>query len=130
MNELTSRERVLRLLRGEPIDRMPVAPRVFRNVVFEFLQRSDVDVVEGTAEYCRHFGFDIIDWSCTPPYEDLNIEGPNWTPVVTQETKANTTYDIVTVKTPGGELRRVFSTTQTGMETEIVPAMGPTVWWW
>jgi len=114
VNELTSRERVLRLLQGQPIDRMPVAPRVFQNVVFEFLQRTDVDVVEGTAKYCRHFGFDIIDWSCTPPYEDLNIEGPNWTPVIAQETKGNTRYDIVTVKTPGGELRRVFSTTQTG----------------
>jgi uroporphyrinogen-III decarboxylase len=122
VEELTGKERFLRLFRGEPIDRIPVSPRVFQNVVYEFLGTRDVDVVEGTIEFCRHFGIDIMDWNCTPPFEDFNIEGPNWKPSVKTEVSGNTTYEIVTVETPGGELRRVHSTTQTGkweVETAI-----------
>ena len=114
MGELTSRERLLRLLRGEPIDRIPVSPRVYQNVVFEFFGTRDVDVIEGAIQYARHFGFDIIDWICTIPFEDFNIEGPNWKPTVETETSGTTTYTTVTVKTPGGELQRVSAVTQTG----------------
>ena len=35
MKSLTSRERYIRMFRGEPIDRIPVCPRVYRNVVFD-----------------------------------------------------------------------------------------------
>ncbi len=123
MAGLTSKERLLRLLRGEAIDRVPISPRVFRNVVFEFFGAKEVDVVEGAVAYCRHFGFDIIDWNCMPAIEEFAIEGPNWHPSTRRETSGDTTYDIVTVTTPGGVLQRTHATTVTGpweVETALV----------
>jgi uroporphyrinogen-III decarboxylase len=114
VDELTNRERLLRLLRGEAVDRVPVSPRVYQNVVFEFFGTRDLDVLEGALQYARHFGFDVIDWTCTPPFEDFNMEAPNWVPTVETRTSGTTTYTTVTVKTPGGELRRVSAVTQTG----------------
>ena len=114
MRDLTGKERLLRTLRGEPIDRVPVSPRVFPNVVYEYHNSSDVDYLEGSIEYARHFAFDIMEWTCTAPWDDFKLDGPNWQPVVRKETSGKTTHEIVTVKTPRGELRQVHSTTQTG----------------
>ena len=118
LQESTSRERLLRLLRGESVDRIPVSPRVYQNVVFEFFGSRDVDVTEGAIQYARHFGFDIMDWTCSPRLEDFNIEGPNWKPCVETKTSGSTTYTSVTVETPGGDLRRVSAVTQTGQWEE------------
>lgn len=123
MAGLTSKERLLRLLRREAIDRVPISPRIFRNVIFEFLGTKSVDIVEGAVTYCKHYGFDIIDWNCTPPIEEFDIEGPNWHPMTRQEVSGDTTYEIVTVKTPGGNLQRTYATTVTGpweVETALV----------
>ena len=66
MQTLTSRERLLRLLRGEPIDRVPVSPRIHTTFIFEYFNRADVDWVEGAVEVYKAFDLDIIDWNCTP----------------------------------------------------------------
>ena len=70
MEELTSRERLLRLLRGEPIDRIPVSPRVYQNVVFELgyfigkLTRARVSAIRrGDMEGLSDFGgVEYIPW--------------------------------------------------------------------
>ena len=118
MKELTSRERYKRLFKGEPIDRIPVCPRVFENVVFERHQTKDLDILEKVAEYYRYFGMDIIDWMCTPaPHfemTDFTVEGPNWHPSTEEKKEGKTTHILQKVKTPKGELRRVITATVTG----------------
>ena len=114
--ELTSRERLQRLFRGEPIDRIPVSPRIHEFFIYEYFDSADIDFVAGAVEVYRHFNMDIIDWNCTPSphFElyDFTLEGPNWKPEVRKEVSGATTHEIATVKTPGGELRRVLSFTQ------------------
>jgi uroporphyrinogen decarboxylase len=116
MKELTGRERLLRLLRGEPIDRVPVSPRIHEFFVCEFFNDPTTDFVKGAIDVYRHFRMDIIDWNCTPsPHfemEEFVKEGPHWKPVTQVRKEGATTHHVTTVKTPGGELRRVFTVTQ------------------
>ena len=102
MKTLTGRERLLNLLSGKPIDRIPVSPRVYQNVVYEHFESSNVDVVEGAIEFCRHFGIDIIDWNCTPhfAFPEFTLEGPYWKPRIRKEVSAKATDEITTVETP------------------------------
>ncbi len=116
METLTVKGMLLNLLSGKPIDRIPVSPRVYRNVVYEHFGSSNVDVVEGAIEFCRHFGIDIIDWNCSPDFvfPEFTLEGPYWKPRIRKEVSGKTTWETATVETPGGKLRRVVSTTQIG----------------
>ena len=61
MNELKSRDRLLRLFRGEPIDRIPVSTRIFPGFTRWFFQDLNIDIVEGAYAIYRRFGMDIID---------------------------------------------------------------------
>ena len=114
---LTARERYMRLFRGEPIDRIPVCPRVHENVVFEYNKTKDLQgqYLERVIDYFKVFDFDIIDWNCSPrPHfemQDFITEGPNWHPEIRTEESGGTKNDIVTVNTPKGQLRRIQSTT-------------------
>lgn len=120
MSELTSRERLLRLFRGETIDTIPVSTRIAPNFTREYFDDCNVDIVEGAYEIYRSFGMDIIDWNCTPHFEfaDFTTEGPGWKPTVTVESSGGTSREIVDVETPGGRLRRVISTTRLGKYEE------------
>lgn len=117
MKELNARERYLRLFRGEPIDRIPVCPRVFENVVKEHFQTNDIEerYEELIFEYYKIFGFDIIDWNCTPrPHfelQEFSREGPGWKPRISEERQGNTTRRITDIETPEGKLRQVTAVT-------------------
>jgi len=66
----SGRERLLRTLRGQPVDRMPIAPFLYYNAVYEmfdykpdiyhFYDPPDFDVIEKFVEYCDYFGFDVM----------------------------------------------------------------------
>ncbi|RKY04031.1 MAG: hypothetical protein DRP56_10615 [Planctomycetota bacterium] len=128
MEALTARERYIRLFRGEPIDRIPVCPRVFKNVVFEYNKTKDLqdEFVERVIDYYRVFNFDIIDWNCSPQpafrMQDLLLEGPNWHPEIRIDESDKKKDEIVTVNTPKGQLRRILRTTITG-EWEVESAL-------
>ena len=77
MDELTGKERLLRLLRAESSDRVPVSPRVLPNYALESDGATDVHYVAGSAEFARHFGCDIMDWTCTVPWNTVKLDGPN-----------------------------------------------------
>ena len=111
VDKLTARQRYKRLFRGEPIDRTPVCPRVFKNVVCEYFNTTDIDVLEAVVEYYRHFGMDIIDWGFGLSksesgelihWEFMNFfqEGPNWKPVITDEMSGDTKKKIFAFETP------------------------------
>lgn len=105
------------------MDRIPISPRIASGVVYEFFQTHDIDLVEGTVLFCRHFGFDVMDWNCTPPFDEFIVEGPSWKPDIRCVTAGNTTHEIVTVETPRGSLQQVRAITQTSpweVETALI----------
>lgn len=126
MKNLTSRQRYLKMFRGEKIDRIPICPRVFQNVVFEHFNTKDFKdaYLDKIAAYYREYNFDIIDWNCTPiPHFELTEfekEGPQWKVTVSEEFKGSTRHTITTIQTPKGVLRRVLGTSVTGPWEEEV----------
>ncbi|MBN1911328.1 MAG: hypothetical protein JW818_16415 [Pirellulales bacterium] len=125
---LTGRERLLRTLRGEPVDRMPVAPFVYYNAVYEmfgyrpsidhFYDPPDFDPIEKFVEYCDHFGFDVLhvpggvwDMYVHSSLRDRSIleSDENWDVTWTDEGDDDQRRRTITIHTPGGILRQVES---------------------
>ena len=107
MSDVSSRERLLRVFRQQPVDRIPVAPFIHINYVKEFFGSHDVDWVTRTPEVYAHFGFDLIHRNCTPAYDALGPEGPDWRiETSTRELGRDETTTTI-IRTPKGELRYV-----------------------
>jgi uroporphyrinogen-III decarboxylase len=107
---MNGRERILRTIAGQTVDRPPVAPFLHMNFVKEFRQSNDVDVVAETVAIYQELDLDLIHRNCTPDYDDFTIKGPEWTAEVTEQHGPDWTETAVTVHTPGGPLRRVTRT--------------------
>ena len=64
------RERLLTTLGGTRADRVPIAPFLYCNSVYEMFRHKpqietfwdppDFDIIEKFVEYCDHFGFDVL----------------------------------------------------------------------
>ncbi len=104
---MTGRERLLRTLAAQPVDRRAIAPFLHANFVREFFHSNEVDVAVETATVYEELGFDMIHRNCTPEYDDFAIAGPNWTPEVSERQGPDWVEKAVVVRTPGGALRRV-----------------------
>jgi uroporphyrinogen decarboxylase len=126
---MNARERLLNTLNNKPVDRMPVAPFLYFNNVYElfeykppldeyFFDPPDFDVVEKLVDYCDHFGFDVLHilgsvWDMYIAYNSINdvsVVRPweNWDVIVETNRKGDETIQrIVTIRTPEGELRTV-----------------------
>ena len=104
---LTGRERLLRTLRCQPVDRMPVSPFLYYNSVYEmfgytpdmdsFFDPDDFDPIEKMVEYCDRFGFDVL--------HVLGSVWDNWDVTIADERKGDAKHRTVTIRTPDGELR-------------------------
>jgi uroporphyrinogen-III decarboxylase len=104
---MNSRQRLLCTIAGEQVDRPAIAPFLHVNFIKEYRQSNDIDVVAETVAVYRELGFDLIHRNCTPPFDDLLIDGQDWTPAVTEIADDRGTETTVTVSTPGGQLQRV-----------------------
>lgn len=104
MSSISNRERLLRVLRQEPVDRIPVSPFIHVNYVKEFFGTHDVDWVVKTPEVYRHFGFDIIHRNCSIAYDAYGSEADNWQIGidVVRDGRDETTHTTIT--TPQGEI--------------------------
>lgn len=104
MSSISNRERLLRVLRQEPVDRIPVSPFIHVNYVKEFFGTHDVDLVVKTPEVYRHFGFDIIHRNCSIAYDAYGSEADNWQIGidVVRDGRDETTHTTIT--TPQGEI--------------------------
>jgi uroporphyrinogen-III decarboxylase len=101
---MSGRERLLRVLRQEPVDRIPVSPFIHVNYVKEFFGTHDVDCVVKTPDVYRHFGFDVIHRNCSVPYDAYGPAADNWkieTEVVRQGRDETTS---TTITTPQGQV--------------------------
>jgi len=115
---MTSRERLLRTFRREVVDRVPVAPFLYHNNVYEmfgyvptiedFFDPPDFDPIRGFLDYCARFGFDVLHTlgSVWDAYT-LDKTGENWDVHVTRESSGDNQRKTIAIRTPGGELRQV-----------------------
>jgi hypothetical protein len=95
---------------GQPVDRPALAPFLHINFIKEHRRDTSIDVIAETVAVYEEFGFDLIHRNCTPDYDDFAIAGPDWEPRVTETGGDLSKQTTVTVRTPGGELRRVTQT--------------------
>jgi uroporphyrinogen-III decarboxylase len=105
MTELTPRERLLRLFRHEPVDRIPVAPFIHVNYVKEYYGTHDVDWVVETPAVYRHFGFDIIHRNCSQAPNVLGPDGPDWKVESRVEERGRNSFTTTVIHTPAGAMR-------------------------
>ena len=75
---MTGRERILAAMDGTGSDRPAVAPFVHISTVKAWKKDPDADVLTGTAEFCRHFGFDLIHRNFNVRHNDFQ-PGDGWT---------------------------------------------------
>ncbi len=107
MKGLSGKERLWRVLHGQPVDRIPVSPFIHVNYVKEFFGTHDVDWAVQTPEVYRHFGFDLMHRNCTPAHDALGPPGPGWEIEVARRSDGRDETTLTTIHTPDGDLRCV-----------------------
>lgn len=124
---MDGRERLLTTLRGERADRVPIAPFLYYNAVYEmfgyvpdihsFFDPPDFDVIEKFVEYCVHFGFDVLHslgsvwdyWAARSTQADGSLMHAcdDWDVAVSDERHGDDMRRTVVFTTPGGKLQLV-----------------------
>ncbi len=107
MSDLSGRQRLLRVFRQQPVDRIPVSPFIHVNFVKEFFGSHEVDWVTRTPEVYHYFGFDVIHRNCTPTPDIYGPSGQNWHLEVTRQQNGRDETITTTIHTPRGGLRCV-----------------------
>ena len=120
---MNGRERLLITLNGNPADRVPVAPFLYCNNVYEmfgyeppidtFWDPPDFDVIIKFVEYCDVFGFDVLHtlgsvWDFgMNTFLDRSVvrSAENWDVTIADQKKEDEWHRTITIRTPGGELR-------------------------
>jgi uroporphyrinogen decarboxylase len=115
---MTSRERLLRCFRREPVDRIPIAPFLYYNNVYEmfhyipridnFFDPEDFDPIARFLDYCDRFGFDALH-NLGSAWDQYTLDKPweDWDVKVTREGSSEEVRRTIDVTTPGGRLRQV-----------------------
>ena len=104
MAELSGRERLLRVFHQREVDRIPVSPFIHINYIKEFFCTQDVDWVARTPEVYRHFGFDLVHRNCSPEFDAMGPEGPDWQIEIVYQERTRDKTTTTTVHTPEGQL--------------------------
>ena len=125
---MTSRERILRAMRGQPVDRVACCPRMWK-FNRAYYGRHDAEICLKSAE---EFGYDPIYYTSASapsffggwlPSQDAMPEGVT----VTGETEPGEKYDVVHRRydTPAGPLTDVWQRPHSGKGHGISPAPTP-----
>jgi uroporphyrinogen decarboxylase len=124
---MNGRERLIKALRGQPTDRVPIAPFLYYNSVYEmfkyrpqietFFNPPDFDPIEKFVEFCDYFGFDVLHtlgsvWDVwvanTMMDQTIVCSDENWDVKITDEKHGeDELLRTVDIHTPGGDLRHV-----------------------
>jgi hypothetical protein len=108
----------LRCFRREAADRVPIAPFLYYNNVYEmfhylpridnFFDPEDFDPIAGFIDYCDRFGFDALH-TLGSVWDQYTLDKPweNWDVNVTLEDSNGEVRKTIDVTTPGGKLRQV-----------------------
>ena len=122
---MNSRERLLRTFKREKVDRVPIAPFLYYNAVYEmfdhkpsihgFYDPDEFDPIEKFVEYCDYFGFDVLhvlgsvwDMYLHSSLADRSIIEPDdrRDVSVVDEGDDDQRHRTVTINTPEGPLRQ------------------------
>ena len=109
---MTSRERLIAAMTGRPADRIAVAPFVYSSTVRSWKTDIDADVIEGTIEFCNHYGFDNILRNFNIRHNDLAVSTEYWQIRQHDEKEGNVTTTTTRIKTPEGDLQQQVAVTQ------------------
>jgi uroporphyrinogen-III decarboxylase len=121
---VNGRDRLLKTLRGQPVDRVPIAPFLYYNNVYEmfdfkpdietFFDPPDFDPIAKLVEYCDYFGFDVLHtlgsvWDFHTAYNSTHdrsfaLAWDNWDVTISDARKGDQKHRRVTVQTPEGEI--------------------------
>lgn len=121
---MNGRERLLKTLGGEPVDRVPIAPFLYYNNVYEmfkfkpdietFFDPPDFDPIAKFVEYCDYFGFDVLHtlgsvWDFHTAYNSTHdrsfaLAWENWDVTISDTRKGDEKHRGVMVRTPEGEI--------------------------
>jgi len=104
MSGMSNRQRLLRVLRQEPVDRIPVSPFIHINYVKEFFGTHDVDWVVKTPDVYRHFGFDIIHRNCSIAYDAYGPAAGDWQVGIDVAREGRDETTSTTITTPQGRI--------------------------
>lgn len=120
------RERLLKTLRRDKIDRVPISPMFYLNAVYEMFDYKpdidtwpdpqDFDMIQKSMEYVDYFGFDAIyflghvwDFYGYSTYDDLAVTRAwdNWDVTVTDQRKGDSKRRTINIRTPDGNLKHI-----------------------
>jgi hypothetical protein len=108
---MNGRERLLKALSHQPVDRVVVSPFIHVNYVREFFSDHALDPIEPTIEVYRHFGFDLMHRNCTASYDHLAaVQTPEWQARVDRQAEGRDETVRTVVTTPKGKIRQVQAT--------------------
>jgi uroporphyrinogen-III decarboxylase len=124
---MNGRERLLKALKHEPTDRVPLAPFTYYNAIYEmfgyepkiatFFNPPDFDPIEKFVEYCDNFGFDVLHvlgsvWDIwvgnTLMDQTIAQSAENWDVAIEDQYKGDDELlRTVRINTPAGDLCHV-----------------------
>ncbi len=118
---MNGRERLLKTIRGEATDRVPISPFLYFNAIYEmfgyephitggyfdYFYPRDFDAIGKYVEYCDAFGFDILHLLGSPwRVYDLSQPGENWDAVLVESGDDQARRREITITTPSRVLRQ------------------------
>ena len=123
---MNGRERLTRVLKGEPVDRVPISPFLYYNAVYEmfgyepdldnFYNPYDFDPITKFVEYCDYFGFDVLhtlgtvwDMYVADSSIDKSVirAWENWDVTISDQRSGDKKRRTINIRTPEGELQHV-----------------------
>lgn len=105
---MTDRERLLAVINHQQVDRVPIAPFIHANFVKGFYKSQDADVIQGTVDVYKEFGFDLIHRNCFVVYDEIGEKGGDWEPVKDTVSQNKGHETTTTIHTPKGDLQEVY----------------------
>lgn len=105
---MTSRERLLCVLRGETPDRIPVSPFIQEEYLSYYFNKNDTCRLYDAVALAKELDFDIMtrEYVNLVPYF-LQRSFPDWKVMETKEKEGDNYVRTTIIKTPEGELKQV-----------------------
>jgi uroporphyrinogen-III decarboxylase len=105
---MTSRERLLCVLKGELPDEVPVSPFVQEEYLSWYFNKKDTDRLVDAVTLAEELDFDLItrQYLCASPYF-MRLCATDWEVAVKNEIRQGNYYRVTRIETPGGELTQI-----------------------
>ena len=130
ISNISGRERLLRTFRNQKVDRIPICPWVYNNLIYEFFkippekQKWGHDyLAEKEIEVLDYFGFDHLIRLATPWHGCYLVEKSSgdskWIVGVDNKTIDGKEVEITRIKTPEKTLRQIRESIQISEYTKV-----------